>query len=30
MIAGDRGLAGGYNSNIIKAVTEKMQDGLPT
>ncbi|MBP3524143.1 MAG: ATP synthase F1 subunit gamma [Clostridia bacterium] len=30
MIAGDRGLAGGYNSNIIKAVTERMQDGLPT
>ena len=29
MIAGDRGLAGGYNSNIIKAVTEKMQDGTP-
>ncbi|MBQ7824972.1 MAG: ATP synthase F1 subunit gamma [Clostridia bacterium] len=30
MIAGDRGLAGGYNSNIIKAVTERMQDGIPT
>ncbi len=30
MIAGDRGLAGGYNSNIIKAVTERMQDGLST
>ena len=30
MIAGDRGLAGGYNSNIIKAVTEKMRDGVPT
>ena len=30
MIAGDRGLAGGYNSNIIKAVTEKMQGGIPT
>ena len=29
MIAGDRGLAGGYNSNIIKAVTEKMRDGIP-
>ena len=29
MIAGDRGLAGGYNSNIIKAVTECMQDGIP-
>ena len=29
MIAGDRGLAGGYNSNIIKAVTEMMQDGIP-
>ena len=29
MIAGDRGLAGGYNSNIIKAVTEIMQDGTP-
>ncbi len=30
MIAGDRGLAGGYNSNIIKAVTEKMQGDVPT
>ena len=30
MIAGDRGLAGGYNSNIIKAVTEKMQGDTPT
>lgn len=30
MIAGDRGLAGGYNSNIIKAVTEKMQSDVPT
>ena len=29
MIAGDRGLAGGYNSNIIKAVTEMMKDGIP-
>ena len=29
MIAGDRGLAGGYNSNIIKAVTEKMQGDIP-
>ena len=29
MIAGDRGLAGGYNSNIIKAVTEMTQDGIP-
>ena len=29
MVAGDRGLAGGYNSNIIKAVTEIMQDGTP-
>ena len=29
MIAGDRGLAGGYNSNIIKAVTEVMKDGTP-
>ena len=29
MIAGDRGLAGGYNSNIIKAVTEIMRDGIP-
>ena len=27
MIAGDRGLAGGYNSNIIKAVAEMMRDG---
>jgi len=30
MIAGDRGLAGGYNSNIIKAVTEKMRGDIPT
>ena len=30
MIAGDRGLAGGYNSNVIKAVTEKMQGDIPT
>lgn len=30
MIAGDRGLAGGYNSNIIKAVTERMQGDIPT
>jgi F-type H+-transporting ATPase subunit gamma len=30
MIAGDRGLAGGYNSNIIKTVTEKMQGDIPT
>ncbi|MBQ2835138.1 MAG: ATP synthase F1 subunit gamma [Clostridia bacterium] len=30
MIAGDRGLAGGYNSNIIKAVIEKMQGDIPT
>lgn len=30
VIAGDRGLAGGYNSNIFKAVTEMMQDGIPT
>ena len=30
MIAGDRGLAGGYNSNIIKAVTEKMQGDIST
>lgn len=29
MIAGDRGLAGGYNSNIIKAVAEIMKDGIP-
>ncbi len=29
MIAGDRGLAGGYNSNIIRAVTEMTQDGMP-
>jgi len=29
MIAGDRGLAGGYNSNIIKAVLEMTQDGIP-
>jgi len=30
VIAGDRGLAGGYNSNIIKAATERMQDDIPT
>ena len=30
MIAGDRGLAGGFNSNIIKAVIEKMQGDIPT
>ena len=30
MIAGDRGLAGGYNSNIIKTVTEKMRGDVPT
>ncbi len=30
VIAGDRGLAGGYNSNIFKAVSEMMQDGIPT
>ena len=30
MIAGDRGLAGGYNSNVIKAVTEKMRGDVPT
>ena len=30
MIAGDRGLAGGYNSNVIKAVTEKMRGDIPT
>ena len=29
MIAGDRGLAGGYNSNIIRTVTERMADGVP-
>jgi len=29
MIAGDRGLAGGYNSNIIKAVTEMTRNGVP-
>jgi len=29
MIAGDRGLAGGYNSNIVKAVTEIMSEGTP-
>jgi len=29
MIAGDRGLAGGYNSNIIKAVTEMTRNGIP-
>ncbi len=30
VIAGDRGLAGGYNANVFKAVTELTQDGTPT
>lgn len=30
VIAGDRGLAGGYNSNIFKAVSDMVQDGVPT
>ena len=30
VIAGDRGLAGGYNSNIFKAVSEMTQGGKPT
>ena len=29
VIAGDRGLAGGYNSNVFKAAQELMQDGEP-
>ena len=29
VIAGDRGLAGGYNSNIFKAVTEELAKGTP-
>ena len=29
VIAGDRGLAGGYNANIFKALTESMADGVP-
>ena len=29
VIAGDRGLAGGYNSNVFKAAQELMQDGAP-
>ena len=29
VIAGDRGLAGGYNSNIFKAVTEELAKGMP-
>ena len=29
VIAGDRGLAGGYNSNVFKAVDQMMQDGVP-
>ena len=29
VIAGDRGLAGGYNSNIFKAVAEEMANGTP-
>lgn len=30
VFAGDRGLAGGYNSNIFKTVSEMMLDGVPT
>lgn len=30
VIAGDRGLAGGYNSNVFKLVSEMMTDGVPT
>lgn len=30
VIAGDRGLAGGYNANVFKAVTALMADGMPT
>ena len=29
VIAGDRGLAGGYNSNVFKAGDQLMQDGVP-
>lgn len=29
VIAGDRGLAGGYNSNVFKAVAEEMAKGIP-
>lgn len=29
VIAGDRGLAGGYNSNVLKAACERMVDGIP-
>ncbi|HIU15446.1 MAG TPA: ATP synthase F1 subunit gamma [Candidatus Ventricola intestinavium] len=29
VIAGDRGLAGGYNSNVLKAACERMADGVP-
>ena len=29
VIAGDRGLAGGYNSNVFKAVTALCEDGVP-
>lgn len=30
VIAGDRGLAGGYNGNVFKAVAQMMEDGVPT
>ncbi len=30
VIAGDRGLAGGYNSNVFKAVSELLAGGTPT
>lgn len=30
VIAGDRGLAGGYNANVFKAAAAIMEDGVPT
>ncbi|MDO5377973.1 MAG: ATP synthase F1 subunit gamma [Clostridia bacterium] len=30
VIAGDRGLAGGYNANVFKAAAAIMEDGMPT
>ena len=30
VIAGDRGLAGGYNNNVFKAASAMMEDGTPT
>lgn len=30
VIAGDRGLAGGYNNNVFKAASAMIEDGIPT